>query len=462
MSASSGSEGSSERTVVLVLPSETYRAASFVDAAASLGAEVVVATDHAPPLAAEMEGRFVEVDLASPEASAQRIAALARRVGVEAVVGVDDQGVLTAAHASELLGLAHNPPDAVAATRDKAELRSVLAAWDVPQPEFRIAPPGADIAALAAEVGLPCVVKPTSLSASTGVIRADSPAEAAQVAERIRSILVDHGRSADEPLLVESFIGGAEVAVEGLLVDGDLDVLAVFDKPDPLDGPYFEETIYVTPSRLDDIALNAVISTTDVACRALGLREGPVHAEVRFTAEGPGAPRVVLLEVAARSIGGLCSRVLRFGAGISLEELILRHSLGLDTADLLRADGAGGVMMLPIPRSGVLTSVEGTEEASAVDGVVGLEITAPIGRTILALPEGGTYLGFLFARGDTPEQVEATLREAHEALTLTIVDEAEPEPGAGSSEDVPPGTSSTEVMIDRTERRGAGKVVTAS
>jgi len=302
MTKPDGNGTSPHRRIVLLLPTATYRAGAFMEAAARLGIDVVVATEHAPPLATEMEDRLVDVDFDRPEESASRIAAFADRTPLDAVIGVDDQGVLTAAHAGELLGLAHNPPDAVAATRDKIEMRSVLDAWSVPQPAFRVVTPGSDVATLAVQVGLPCVIKPTSLSASTGVIRADTPEGAVVVAERVRDILVRHGRRADEPLLVEEFVGGAEVALEGVLRDGELRVLAVFDKPDPLVGPYFEETIYLTPSRLSSAERDAVIAVTTAGCRALGLREGPVHAELRVGGPHAGVDGGVrVLEIAART-----------------------------------------------------------------------------------------------------------------------------------------------------------------
>jgi biotin carboxylase len=264
---------------------------------------------------------------------------------------------------------------------------------------------------LASELGFPVVVKPLSLSASRGVIRADDDAELDAAVARIRAMLDDPG----EPLLVESFVPGAEVAVEGVLRGGALETLAVFDKPDPLDGPYFEETIYVTPSRLPAEAIAQVEATASAAAAALGLSEGPVHAELRVDGD-----RVTLLELAARSIGGLCSRALRFGAGVSLEEVILRHALGMPPGHLRREELASGVMMLPIPRAGVLREVGGLEEARAVPGVAGLEISIAPGKSVLPLPEGDRYLGFLFAKADTPEQVEQALREAHAKLQVDI------------------------------------------
>ncbi|MBW3574809.1 MAG: ATP-grasp domain-containing protein [Actinobacteria bacterium] len=405
----------SVRRVLLLLPTGTYRAGDFVLAAARLGVEVVVASEHRQAMAASMEGRALVVPLHRPEAAAEAIVAFAADHPVDAVVAVDEQGVQPAAMAAERLGLVHNPPPAVAATRNKVASRRALEAAGVPQPRFRVAGTGDDLGRLAEEVGLPCVVKPVSLSASRGVIRADDPQAAVAAGRRVRAILDQAGEDPDGPLLVEHFLPGAEVAVEGLLHGGELDVLAVFDKPDPLDGPYFEETIYVTPSRLAAAVLHEVHALVAAAVAALGLTEGPVHAEVRV---GPDGCRVV--EVAARSIGGLCSRALRFGAGVSLEELILRHALGLGLEGMQRELRASGVMMIPIPRSGVLVEVRGIEAARAVEGIEGVEITVTRGRPVQALPEGDRYLGFLFARAPTPGQVEAALRQAHACLEVVV------------------------------------------
>ncbi|MDQ1432265.1 MAG: hypothetical protein QOF40_2867 [Actinomycetota bacterium] len=390
--------------MLLLLPTSTYRAPDFVRAAAHLGVEVVVGSEEEQALAVDMGDRAVVVPLADPTAAAGVIVALDSRNPIDAVVAVDDQGVLVAAVAGEQLGFPHNPPDAVAATRDKASMRAALAAAEVPQPRFAVTDDPEDLP----DVGYPCVVKPIGLSASQGVIRADDRDAAHAAATRVRSIT-------DGPLLVEEYVPGVEVAVEGILRDGSLEVLAVFDKPDPLVGPYFEETIYVTPSRLPAPVLARVDELTGRACAAMGLVEGPVHAELRIDGE-----RAWVIEVAARSIGGLCARALRFGAGIALEELILRHALRMPLDGLVREATASGVMMLPIPHAGVLREVRGQDDARAVPGVTGLEITVPRGRRVRPLPEGDRYLGFLFARGDTPAAVEASLRAAHAALDVDI------------------------------------------
>jgi biotin carboxylase len=395
-----------------VLPSATYRAPDFIDAAARLGAEVVVGSEHRQALSEQMGDRSVVLSLSRPEMAADQVERLAARAPLDAIVAVDDGGTRAAAAAAQRLGLRGNAPEAVARARDKSAMRAALAQAGVPQPRFGLlhaSEPGPD-------VGLPCVVKPLTLSGSRGVIRADTPQQLRDAAARIRSILADAGEDPDTPLLVEQFVPGAEVAVEGLLRGGRLEVLAVFDKPDPLDGPYFEETIYVTPSRLPEATQAEIEAVAARAAEALGLTEGPVHAEMRIAPDGS----LSVLELAARSIGGLCARSLRFGLGVSLEEVILRHALGMPLDHLRREDLAAGVMMLPIPQAGTLKAVRGQDEARAAPGVAGLEISIAPGRPVRPLPEGDRYLGFLFAKAATPAEVEQALREAHARLEVEI------------------------------------------
>ncbi len=398
--------------ILLLLPTGTYRAADFLAAAARLGVDVVVGSEHRQALAGFMGDRAVVVPLEAGDAAVEAIMSLHRRRPLDAVLAVDDQGVAVAAASAARLGLRHNPPEAVANTKDKGRMRDCLAAASLPQPAYRIVARDADVASAATEVGYPCVVKPISLSASQGVIRADDATQAAAAGVRARAILGD----SPEPLLVESFVSGAEVAVEGLLLGGQLRVLVVFDKPDPMDGPFFEETIYVTPSRQSPSILAAIEATAARAAAALGLVEGPVHIELRLSATGV----VTILELAARSIGGLCARALRFGAGISLEEVIVRHALGMELDGLAREPEASGVMMLPIRSAGVLEGVSGQERARAIEGVVGIEIAIASGRPVIPLPEGDRYLGFIFARGPTAKMVEDALRRAEAALDVHI------------------------------------------
>ena len=402
--------------MLIVLPSASYRVADFVAAARSLRAETVIATDAGQVMRGERANQLVRIDPRRPDWSASRIVEFAQRFPLDAVVAADDEGVVMAALAASELGLAHNPADAVRATRDKAAMRRIFASAGLPQPTHRVIDGDDDPVAACAEVGFPCVVKPVSLNAGRGVIRVDGVTAVADTVDRVRAITAEAGRDPGQPILVEAFMPGTEVALEGLLVDGRLEVLALFDKPDPMNGPYFEETILVTPSRLDRRVRAEIASLGGAAADALGLVHGPVHAEVRVE-DG----RVSLLEVAARSIGGLCGRSLSFGLlGVSLETTLLRSALGYRGSPGERRSPASGVMMLPIDRAGVLLAVGGQERAKAVPGIVDLEVTTPIGSSIRPPPEADRYLGFLFANGDSPRAVEESLRRGHAALTIEI------------------------------------------
>src|SRR6476469_8473195 len=399
--------------LLLLIPTTTYRTEDFVEAARALDVDLVIASDRPNVMAGEFPDHLLTLPFDDPEAAAREVRAYAARRPLDAVVPVDDATTVVASAVGEALGLRVNPLAAARATRDKRVMRELLARAGVSSPAFTTVRIDEDPAAAARRVPYPCVLKPRVLSASRGVIRADDPAAFVAAFARIRAILREPEVAAlgegTDGLVVEEFVPGAEVALEGLLEAGRLRPLALFDKPDPLDGPYFEETIYVTPSRLPDAALSDVERLVARGASAIGLTEGPVHAEVRVDLTA-SPPRLALVEVAARTIGGLCARTLRFGAGIALEEVVLRHAHGMELGDLDRAAGAAGVMMLPIPRAGVLEAVGGRDAALAVDGVVGLEITVPVGHAVVPLPEGDRDLGFLFAHADTPDAVEAALR----------------------------------------------------
>lgn len=416
--------------LLLLVPTTSYRLDDFRGAARRLGVPLVVGSDrcHRIEDAFGAEADLVSLDYRHPARAAEQIVEAARARPIRGIVPASDPTAVIAALAAERLGLPHNPPAAARRAANKHAMRSALRDAGVPVPEFRLFPLDSDPEAAAAAVaapggpGWPCVLKPLGFSASRGVIRADEPAGFVAAWRRIARLLHDAAperrareEDAASAILVEAFVPGQEVAVEGLLRGGRLEVLAVFDKPDPLDGPFFEETIYVTPSRHPAPALARVEAVTAGGARALGLVEGPVHAELRLAAGGP-----VVLEIAARSIGGLCSRTLRFGAGVTLEEVLVAHAMGLPLEAIRREARASGVMMLPIPRRGILHGVGGVEAARAVAGVEDVVVTAPEGREVVPLPEGDSYLGFLFAKGEEPAAVEAALREAHRRLSFDI------------------------------------------
>jgi biotin carboxylase len=411
--------GSARPRLLLLVPTTTYRTEDFVEAARRLDVELVVAAEKPNALAASLPDHLLTLPFDDPSAAAALMREYARTRPIAAVVPVDDATSVVGAAIGEALGLRANAPGAVQATRDKATMRQALARAGVRQPGFRVYPLGADPQLVATRVRYPCVLKPLVLSASRGVMRADDSHQFVAMWARLAAILAEPdvralGEGARK-ILVEDFVAGVEVALEGLLTEGRLSTLAIFDKPDPLDGPFFEETIYVTPSRLPGATQEALATGAAEAARALGLSDGPVHVELRINEAGPW-----LIELAARSIGGLCSRTLTFGTGMSLEEIIVRHALRWPVASLERAHPAAGVMMIPIPRGGILEGVTGLEAARAVPGVEDITISMHRGQRVVPLPEGSAYLGFIFSRGGSAVEAEASLRRAHALLDFAI------------------------------------------
>jgi biotin carboxylase len=408
------------KRVLLLATTTGYQIRSFGEAADRVGVRLVFATDRCDRLEDPWWDHAIPVRFHDETKS---LAAIVRGVNgtpVNGVLAVGDRPTIVAARAAAALGLPGNPPDAACASRNKLASRLALQAAGLPVPWFRAVRTGDDAAALARDVPYPCVVKPLALSGSRGVIRANSEAEFAAAFNRVRALLqsIDirmERDAAHDAVLIESFIPGREYALEGVLDDGTLRTFAIFEKPDPLDGPFFEETIYVTPPRVDGEQQVRISAAIGDAARALGLRHGPVHAEARVNDAG-----VYVLEVAARPIGGLCSKAVRFSGGASLEEVLLRHAIGEDVSGYAPEAGASGVMMVPIPKRGVFKSVEGVDAARAVPGVDDVRITAKPDQQLVPLPEGKSYLGFIFARGASADAVEAALREAHGRLRFTV------------------------------------------
>jgi len=454
------SANTTEKHLLILCTTTGYQTQAFVEAAHKLGLAVVLGTDRCHVLKDPWQDGALALRFEDAEKCAKQIVDFSRQTPLSAVLALGDRPTAAAAQACQALGLPYHPTEAVEACRDKYQLRERLRAGGLRVPAFRRYLCTADPRELIASApGFPCVLKPLSLSGSRGVIRADNAEQFVAAFDRIRNLLRSPevqvlGEEASQFIQVEAYIEGQEVAVEAVVDRGQLKVLAIFDKPDPLQGPYFEETIYVTPSRLPREVQTVVTDTLAQAVRVLGLFHGPLHAEFRLNCRGerrpvptgsrdsPQAerhsglhpqkpvadgspPGVWVLEIAARSIGGLCSRALRFcsptlGEGFSLEELLIHLASGENVHDVRRESAASGVMMVPIPRAGIYEGAEGVEAASRTPGVEDIEITAKPGQRLVPLPEGSSYLGFIFARGTLPHSVEAALRTAHEKLHFGI------------------------------------------
>ncbi len=402
------------------MPTKTYRASSFLAAAEKLSIDAVVGSEKKQALEVFTPDKTLTLDFSYPAKTIQKIVEFAQKKTLHAIIPVDEDTAVIGALASKALRLPHNPPESAFAAREKHLMRGILTKAGLPSPDYVVVPTQEEPAELAENADYPCVLKPLFLSSSRGVIRANDAAEFTSSFIKIKKILADPQIMKLDPklsqkIMVESFIPGNEVAVEGIFTDGRLKILAIFDKPDPLNGPYFEETIYVTPSRHSDETQQQLRNTMLQASQAVGIKHGAVHAELRINQGG-----VWLIEIAARSIGGLCSKTLKFDGDITLEELILRHAIGENIEKLNREKQASGVMMIPIPKAGTLREITGLEEAKSVSGIEEIKITIPISQQVTPLPEGNKYLGFIFARSEKPEQVEESLRKAHVRLDFVI------------------------------------------
>jgi len=412
------------KRVLLLAATTGYQTRMFGEAAERLGVELVFATDRCDQLTDPWRDGAIPIRFHQELAAVETIVAEAAKRPIAGILAVGDRPTVIAAGAARLLGLPGHPPEAAAAARDKRLTRECLRAAGLPAPWFTVASLSTHPGMLATQLTWPVVVKPATLTGSRGVIRANTLEEFVAAFERLRRLLMSADvRALQDPaaqdILVEQYIEGREYALEGVMEDGRLRTLAIFDKPDPLEGPFFEETLYVTPSRLAEADQNRIHSVIANGILALGLRHGPIHAECRVNDRG-----VFIIEIAARPIGGLCARALAFetphGQRAGLEEVLLRHALGEPVAGWAREPDASGVLMIPIASGGVLREVRGVQEAAAVAGVTALEITAKLDQHLVPLPEGSSYLGFIFARARSASLVEQTLRDAHGKLSVIV------------------------------------------
>jgi len=402
--------------VLIIAPHGSYRTASYIKAANALNIDALIASQGEHSIVSDYV-KGLHVDFQNEEHAIDVILAEAKKHAFRGIIGTDDTTTELAAHVAEKLSLPHNEPQAVKIAQRKDLARLSLKKSNVKIPMFDLLTTTKSLSEQTIQVNFPAVIKPVALSASRGVIRVNDELELSQAVERIKNMLLEErqlDKDIREILLLEEFIPGKEVAIEAMLHNGELDVLAIFDKPDPLNGPFFEETYYITPTFFSEKIQQEIKQTVLESCFAYGLSEGPVHAECRINEKG-----VWILEVAARTIGGLCGRLLSLGTGHSLEELVLLHAMG-QRVDVKSLESAAGVLMIPIPAAGILKRVEGLLEAQRVPYIKELSIEVRDGYELIPLPEGNSYLGFIFAEAVTTKDVEQALRDAHACLNIVI------------------------------------------
>lgn len=402
--------------LLLIAPHGSYRTTAFMQAARDMGVDVLLASEGKNSVISDYADGL-HIDFRQPMTALKDILIAAGQQSFSAILGTDDSTTALAALAAKKLGLPHNDPDAVELTQRKDLARARLQQHGIPAPKHKRLDLQININTQAQDFNFPAVVKPVALSGSRGVIRVNHIDELLSACKRIEKILSKELQLDEESrryVLLEEYISGKEVAVEGLLVKGELQLLTIFDKPDPMEGPYFEETYYISPTRLEKSTQEDLQETIQSACHAYGLKEGPIHAECRLNESG-----IWILEVAARTIGGMCGRLLSVGIGQSLETLVIKHALGMPV-EINKDEPAAGVLMIPIPASGMLKRVEGILKAQQINGVDEVNIQMPSGHPIQTLPEGSSYLGFIFAYGNTAAEVETVLRQAHDCLNIVI------------------------------------------
>jgi len=401
-------------SLLVIAPNNSYRIAPYLKAANQLGLNSLIISDSRHSLVVEVaDGLYA--DFSNQRMAVQKIYQTVRHQNIVGVIATDDYTVEIAAQVASKLRLPHNPVSGMKAARWKHHARRVLQQAGLPVPTHRCIQLNEPLAQQIDGFPFPCVVKPLNLSGSKGVIRSNTKDEFLAACERIRHIVADQPSvEARQTLLVESYIPGIEVALEGILEQGKFTALAIFDKPDPLEGPYFEETYYITPSRLSHRQQQKLINCVADACHAYGLITGPVHAELRITEDV-----VYIIEVAARTIGGECARLLEYGTGYSLEELVILNAMGKSVAPTAFQTSAG-VLMIPTPKAGVLRRIEGILAAQKIPYIDAINIAIREGHELKCLPEGSSYLGFIFASGPNPAIVEKALRRAHQALNIVV------------------------------------------
>lgn len=417
MSSRSSSASSKLRDRVLVIaPHGSYRTTPFIKAANQLNVNVLIASQGEHSIvSAYVQG--LHIDFRKENQAIKKILAEAKKQPFLGIIGTDDVTTELAARIAAKLNLPHNKPQAVKIAQRKDLARLSLQNAKVKIPQFDLLTTSKPLLEQNIQVTFPAVIKPVVLSASRGVIRVNDFFELEQAVERIKKMLADELQieaSLRKILLLEEFVPGEEVAIEGMLHGGELDVLAIFDKPDPLDGPFFEETYYLTPTSFSREIQHEIKQTLLAACQAYGLKEGPIHAECRINEKG-----VWILEVAARTIGGLCGRLLSLGTGYSLEELVLLHAMG-KRVEIKTLDSAAGVLMIPIPGAGILKRVEGILEAQRIPFIKDVMVEVRDGYELIPLPEGNSYLGFIFAEAATVKETEQALRDAHNCLNIVL------------------------------------------
>lgn len=366
--------------------------------------------------------RPTTVAVQPPEQAIEQALRLHEQTSIGAVLGYEEDATLTVAHIAAALGLPAHPVAAAEAALDKPMMKQRFAAAGIPAADFIVAADEDEAVAWAEAGGYPVVVKPCRGSASQGVIRANDEHTLRQAYRRLRRIIRDHeldnGGRPPSAHLVERYLPGSELSCELLLQYGAPEVITEFGKPLPLTGPYFEESIYLTPPALGAALRREVHELSMAAAKALGFYHGPAHCEIRLTPDGPK-----VLEIAGRLLGGACAGSFRDRLGEDLDALLLRSALGERITLPAPADDAPtvGALMIPVPGEGRVVAVRGDDGARRVPGVRDVSLQTEPGEIVVPFPEQACYaVGFVSASGPDEAAVVGSLGQAAAQISLEL------------------------------------------
>lgn len=411
----SSEENPIKQSLLLIAPHGSYRTMRYLQAASRLDLNVIIVSEGEHSIVSEY-AQGVHVKFEHPDLALEIILKETINHNIAVVIGTDDSVVELASKVAKHCGLEHNDVNAARLARRKDLARDALKANNTPVPDFQLV--SLDELLTGRNVqSFPLVIKPIALSASRGVIRVNNQSELLDAARRVTKLLAqqtDLEPIEKQSVLLEEYIHGEEIAIEGIVDNGRFQLLTIFDKPDPLYGPFFAETFYITPTRLDSEAIDKVCQVVQSACDAYGIKTGPVHAECRLR-----DAQVYLIEMAARTIGGLCSDILEYGLGCTLEDIVLKQAIGCGSKNTF-SETAAGVLMIPVTQHGILKRIEGLLYASKIEFIEDINIQLRDGYELVPLPEGNSYLGFVFAKAPSYEQVEQALRKAYACLNVVV------------------------------------------
>ena len=384
------------KKLLLVIPENSYKSNDFVTSAEKLDLDFLVITDSQ-----QVFGQFSDTVIIHGFDEELENDVKEKLQDVTHILPVDHSALKFSAYLVDLLKAKGNNTKSINTAMNKFESRNIFNSISEIKIQNAIVNKIEDIEIFINENGT-SVLKPIYGTASKSVIKVESFQENKAEVEKLMQ------DCSDQDLIIEEFVDGSEYALEGNLINSELNKIVIFDKPINYKEPYFEESIYIAPTEIPDKTQKEIVNLIGKACKKLGLENGPVHVEFKIHNK-----EIFIIEINPRMIGGLCSRCLSFGLfKTSLEEIALHAFLNNELKSIDLLSNFVGVLMIPTPISGKFISIN-KNELESIPNVSGVEITVSENSNLLEPPFGDKYLGFVFSQGDSKEKVM-------ESLTLAL------------------------------------------